>query len=278
MGLDLPDTLTPSKLTKFMSCPLAFRFSYIDRLPEPPSIHLVRGTLVHRALQLLLSTWRPDHRTVDRMRASLDQAWSDLEGRDIAALGLEHAASRSLRAEAARLMDKYLAIEDPVDVRPIGIELDLRTEIDGVVLRGIIDRLDRSDDGDLVVVDYKTGRAPRVDHARARLIGVHFYALLCEQVLGTMPREVRLMYLKDGVVIAESTSAQSMRGVRQRALAVWRAIERACEHDDFRPSPTPLCKTCAFRPYCPAWGGVIEQAIELRNDETARTLVAPVVG
>lgn len=262
MSFPLPSTLTPSKLTKFMSCPLSFRFSYIDKLPEPPSPHLVRGTLVHKALQLFLGTGDAGARTPEQARESLDQAWSALEAGDIASLELDAGASARFRVEADVLLDRYLTIEDPTEVRPIGIELDLRTQLEGIELRGIIDRLDRLPDGELVVIDYKTGRAPRPEHARARMIGVQFYAYLCEQVLGRVPREVRLLYLRDPVVVTESPSAQSMRGVRQRAIAVWQAIERACSREDFRPSPSALCKSCAFQSFCPAFGGSPDHARE----------------
>jgi putative RecB family exonuclease len=255
MSFALPSTLTPSKLTRFMSCPLAFRFSYIEQLPEPPSPHLVRGTLVHRALELLFDSSAHGARTAARAAEVLHLAWGELADGDIAGLGLSEEATVKFRAEAEDLITRYFTIEDPTGVHPIGVELDLRTELDGVVMRGIIDRLDRLPGGELVVVDYKTGRAPRAEHLRARLTGVHFYALLCERVLGRAPREVRLLYLRDPVVITESPSAQTMRGIHQRALAVWKAIERACELEDFRPSPSPLCKTCAFQPYCPAFGG-----------------------
>ncbi|MGH9047395.1 MAG: PD-(D/E)XK nuclease family protein, partial [Acidimicrobiales bacterium] len=50
MALALPRTLSPSKASAFTDCPLAFRYSIIDHLPEPPSPHAVKGTLVHAAL------------------------------------------------------------------------------------------------------------------------------------------------------------------------------------------------------------------------------------
>jgi len=266
MSFALPSTLSPSKLSKFMSCPLAFRFSYIERLPEPASPHLVRGTLVHKALQLLLSTWEPGERTRARALATLDAAWTLLEDGDIASLALDDAGKAALRAEAAALVERYFLIEDPTSVEPIGIELELRARAGDVELHGIIDRLDRRPNGDLVVIDYKTGRAPRPEHARARMVGVQFYAFLCEQVLGQLPKEIRLLYLRDPAVIIESPSAQSMRGLRQRAVAVWQAIERACVQEDFRPHPSPLCKGCAFRSYCPAFGGLPERARQLLEE------------
>ena len=148
-------------------------------------------------------------------------------------------------------MDRYLELEDPDAVRAIGLEMNLSTEIDGVTVRGIIDRLDELDDGSLAVVDYKTGRAPRHEQSRSRLSGVQMYALLCEAELGKRPSVVRLLYLRDRIVISAAPSDQAMRGTRQRALGVWSAIERACKEDDFRPNPSSLCRFCAFQGLLP---------------------------
>ena len=51
MALPLPTTLTPSKVGKFVSCPLAFRYSYIERIPEPTTTYQLRGTIIHTVLQ-----------------------------------------------------------------------------------------------------------------------------------------------------------------------------------------------------------------------------------
>ena len=53
MALPVPRSLSPSKVSSFKDCALAFRFAVIDRLPEPPSPPMVKGTLVHRALEIL---------------------------------------------------------------------------------------------------------------------------------------------------------------------------------------------------------------------------------
>lgn len=255
--LALPSTLTPSKISAFTSCPLAFRFSVLERLPEPPSLPAVRGTLVHRALQLLFTY--ADEGARDRARAerSLEQAFADLKSSDadLAALELTDEARSVLMRQAGVLLDRYFEIEDPNTVRPVGLELDMQVEVDGLMLRGIIDRLDVLPDGRFAVVDYKTGRAPRAEQAKSRLSGVQLYAFLCEEILGQRPAAVRLLYLRDRVVVSSEPSDMSMRGVRQRAGAVWKAIERACEHSDFRPSPSALCSWCAFQQYCPAFGG-----------------------
>ena len=41
----------------------------------------------------------------------------------------------------------------------------------------------------------------------------------------------------------------------RRTEAVWQAISRACETGDFRPGTGRLCPSCAFKAWCPAFGG-----------------------
>jgi putative RecB family exonuclease len=75
------------------------------------------------------------------------------------------------------------------------------------------------------------------------------------------------MYLGDQVVVVESPTDQSLRGLHLRANAVWGAIERACDSGDFRPSPSPLCKSCFYQDMCPAFGGTVETetALDVRE-------------
>jgi putative RecB family exonuclease len=255
-GYALPLTLTPSKISAFTSCPLAFRFSVIEHRPEPSSLPAVRGTLVHRALQLLFTYTEAGERSPSRAYAALEQAFGEIADSDeFAGLALDADGRTRLFKEATTLVDRYFELEDPNTVTPVGLEIDLSVAVDGMQLRGIIDRLDVLADGRFAVVDYKTGRAPRADQAKSRLSGVQMYALLCEQILGVRPAVVRLLYLRDRVVVSSEPTDLSMRGVRLRAGAVWKAIERACDTADFRPSPSGLCSWCGFQNICPAFGG-----------------------
>lgn len=256
MALVVPRSLSPSRVTSFTDCPLAFRLRAIDRLPEPPSPHAMKGTLVHLVLERLIWDHAPSERTREIASAELDRAWEELVADPtFAELGLAAEEAALFRKDAAELLDNYFVLEDPTQVRANGVELLLEADLDGLRLRGIIDRLDVTPSGRLVVVDYKTGMAPPVRYERAKLVGVHLYALLCEQALGEVPIEVRLMHLREPITITATPSLQTLRGQRQRTLAVWQAIERACEHEDFRPRPSPLCRYCAFQAFCPAFGG-----------------------
>lgn len=270
--LEIPSTLSPSKITAFTNCPLAFRFSVVERLPEPPTAAALKGTLVHRALELLFSDFPIGQRTKPAAHSSLGRAWEELRGcEEFEGLGLDSLAEVSFHADAGQLIERYFELEDPNSVHAVGLELDMCTELEGVTVRGIIDRLDELPDGSLAVVDYKTGRAPSVEQSKSRLGGVQMYALMCEAQLGRRPSVVRLIYLRDRVVISATPTDQAMRGTRQRALGVWSAIERACQGGDFRPNPSGLCRYCGFQGYCPAFGGDPARAcVELAQAHPAR--------
>jgi putative RecB family exonuclease len=263
VSLPLPKTLSPSKVSAFKDCALAFRFAAIDRLPEPPSPWTAKGTLVHRALERLFAHVPRGARTLDAALRELTLASPEVLGHpEYAGLLLDAAAEEELVADAAQLVRNYFELEDPNEVRTIGLELTLEARLGSTRLRGIIDRLDLGPDGELVVVDYKTGRAPGVAYEQQKLGGVHFYAYLCEQMLGQRPARVQLLHLREPVIIESVPTEQSTRGLAVRAAAVWAAVERACQFDDFRPKPGRLCDYCSFKEYCPAFGGDPSRARE----------------
>jgi putative RecB family exonuclease len=263
----LPYALSPSSISSFKECPLAFKFSYVDRLPEPPSVWTAKGTLVHLALQYLLD--RPaDDRTVDAALADLDRARVTLaHDPEFSALELDDEERAAFDRDAEALVRRYFDLEDPTTVHPIGLELRLEAQVSGVRIRGVIDRLDLVD-GELVVTDYKTGVVPSEYFEAKSLAGVHMYALLCEQNFGQRPHHVQLLYLSKPEAIIAEPSDQSSTGLSRRTVALWQAIEQACARDDFRPRPSRLCDFCTFRPYCPAHGGDPAEAALLRGPGT----------
>jgi putative RecB family exonuclease len=260
MALEPPTGLSPSRVSSFQDCALAFRFSAIDHLPEPSSLPAVRGTLVHAALERLFAL-EPAERTPERATTCLAEAHAALQD-DPEYLGLEldDEHDELLRMRSQELLDNYFRLEDPTQITPIGIELRLAAPLGDLELRGIIDRLELDADGGLVVTDYKTGAAPRQQYEQGRLGGVHFYSFLCEELFGVRPSKVQLLYLGDPVAIVAEPSDQASRGLRRKLTAIWSAIERSCEREDFRPRPSKLCDWCAFQIHCPAFGGDPETA------------------
>ena len=256
----VPSSLSPSRVSSFTSCPMQFRFSSVQRLPEPPGVAATRGSVVHRALELLFELPNDD-RTPDALASTLDRALEEYStDPDYVGLRLDDAGVATFRKDCDKLIEKYFEMEDPTAIRDIGLEVRMAATVGSLELRGIIDRLELDADGELIVTDYKTGRAPSGRYEQKSLAGVHFYSFLCEAVLGRRPAKIRLMYLSNGETIETIPSAQSVRFIDTRTNAVWKAVERACITGDFRPNPSKLCDWCSFKAWCPAFGGDPELA------------------
>ncbi len=262
----IPTSLSPSRVSSFTTCPMQFRFSSIEKLPEAPGVATTRGTIVHRALELLFVRPAAD-RTPDALDHDLSTALDEYrEHPDYAGLRLDDDAAGAFDRDCRDLISRYFAMEDPTSVREIGIELRMEAQVGSLTLRGIIDRLELDPDGELVVTDYKTGRAPSGNWEQKSLAGVHFYSFLCEAVFGRRPSKIRLMYLKSGETIETVPSEQSVRFITTRTTAVWSAVERACTTGDFRPRRSKLCDYCSFQRWCPAFdGNPDDAAIEARQ-------------
>jgi putative RecB family exonuclease len=144
-------------------------------------------------------------------------------------------------------------LEDPAGINHIGTELQLESTKLGMLTRGIIDRLDTDGQGNLTVVDYKSGKAPGKNYEQDKLSGVNFYAMLCDHTFGVLPTKVRLLYLDSPLEISTTPSVQKVRGVQKQIQAMWKTIVKSCETDNFRPKTSFMCNFCSYKPICPAW-------------------------
>ena len=261
--VDLPvaivGSLSPSRAADFKTCPLLYRFRCIDRLPEAPSRAATRGTLVHAVLEELFDLPAPE-RTLDAARSMVPAAWARVlaEAPEAASLFAEDTDGSDLAewlSSAGDLLGNYFALEDPRRLEPAAREERVEVVVDGLRLRGYVDRLDVSPAGDLRVVDYKTGTTPREAFEGKALFQMKFYALVLWRTRGVVPRQLRLMYLADTDTLSYSPDADELVRFERTLKAIWAAIERATESGDFRPSPSRLCDWCDHQALCPAFGG-----------------------
>ena len=250
-------TLSPSRAADFKTCPLLYRFRTVDRLPERPSTDQVRGTLVHAVLESLFDLPAAD-RTPDRAAQLVAPQWQRLlaEQEELTDLLDGEPAAEDFLTSARQLLGGYFAVEDPRRLEPAERESFVQAEVDGrLVIRGYIDRLDVSPAGELRVVDYKTGGAPREAFEARALFQLKFYALVLWRTRGVVPRVLRLLYLRDAEVCDFAPDAEDLVRFERTLLALWQAIERATAERDFRPKPSRLCGWCSHQALCPAFGG-----------------------
>src|SRR6478735_5905591 len=186
--------LSPSRASDFKQCPLLYRFRAVDKLPSPPSPAAARGTLVHAVLERLFDLPATD-RTPAAAQALLGPQWEALvEAEPALAAMLEDGdlSQDSWFSDAQSLIETWFTLEDPTRLEPAERELYVETDVDGLVLRGYVDRLDVAPDGAMRVVDYKTGRSPSELFEGKALFQMKFYALVLWRLHGEIPRQLQL--------------------------------------------------------------------------------------
>jgi putative RecB family exonuclease len=255
-GAALP-SLSPSRAADFKTCPLLFRFRTIDRLPERPSVDAARGTLLHSVLERLFDLPAVD-RTPQAAGHLVAPEWARMreEWAELQEMFTDGLTEEEFVAGASGLLDGYFAVEDPRRLEPAERESMIEARLgDEILLRGIIDRLDVAPTGEVRVVDYKTGGAPREAFEARALFQLKFYALVIWRTRGVVPRVLRLLYLRDAEICDYAPDEEELVRFERTLMALWRAIERATAERDFRPRPSRLCGWCSHQALCPAFGG-----------------------
>jgi len=243
---------TPTRLSSWLDCPRRYRFGYLDR-PAPPKgppwAHNSLGASVHNALA---GWWRlpVQQRTVPAAGSLLIRGWIGE--------GYSDAAQSARQRERAReMVERYVSGLDPAD-EPVGVERTVATRTDQIAVSGRIDRLDARD-GELVVVDYKTGRhALTVDDARSSL-ALALYALAAARSLHRPCTRVELHHLPTGEVLAWDHTDESLSRQLRRAEVIAGECAEADESardgragdEVFPPRPGSRCGWCDYRRHCP---------------------------
>ncbi|HEY0775881.1 MAG TPA: PD-(D/E)XK nuclease family protein [Nocardioidaceae bacterium] len=257
-GVDVVGSLSPSRASDFMTCPLLYRFRTVDRLPEPSSPDAVRGTVVHKVLEDLFDLPAP-HRTPDQAGELLQPAWEAVLEADPAIaemFGPEGPEIGSWLSSCRESLERYFALEDPTRLEPAERELYVETLLDSkLLLRGFVDRIDVAPTGEIRVVDYKTGKAPHPAFEAKALFQMRFYALVLWRTRGVVPAMLQLIYLGSGELLRYSPDEADLRATERKVEALWKAIDLAQQTGDWRPRRSALCGWCAHQALCPEFGG-----------------------
>ncbi|TIC86673.1 Dna2/Cas4 domain-containing protein [Nocardioides sp. GY 10127] len=258
-GVEVLGSLSPSRASDFLTCPLLYRFRTVDRLPEPSSPAQVRGTVVHKVLESLFDLPALE-RTPARAEALLEPSWEQLCAGDPALPDvLEADGGRDAvtwLASCRQYLHRWFDLEDPTRLEPAERESYVEAVLDSrLLLRGFVDRLDVAPDGRIRVVDYKTGRAPGPGFEAKALFQMKFYALVIWRARGVIPALLQLVYLGNGEIVRYEPDERDLLATERKVEAIWRAIEQAAASGDWQARPSRLCGWCSHQSLCPEFGG-----------------------
>jgi len=247
----LPRSLSPSRLADFQSCPRRFQHASIDRIPQPATYATVKGNFVHSILEHLFSLPARE-RTIDAARGFIPLAREE-ELTEQAKVDIDFSpeVEATLLSETETILVRYFAMEDPTRVTSEGVELNIEVTVDEVPLRGILDRLDREEDGSLTIVDYKTGGLPNRDFDAQTFANTELYAALTVAARGETPVRIRLYYVAHGQVIERTVSDVVIAARREAAVKAWRRINDYYTQGEFPATPSrSSCRFCAYKEIC----------------------------
>jgi putative RecB family exonuclease len=245
-------------VSTWQQCPLKFKYSRIDKLPDPPTDATVLGNFVHDVLEALLGLSGPQ-RTLSTARALMRNLWQDeYEAKAENVLAVTTPESRmataihEFRWKAWWCVENYFTMENPTAVQFDGLEDYVEGTIGQVPMRGYIDRWHREDTG-IVIGDYKTGKTPRPQWRGDKFQQLAIYALLLGEIHQAPVARMELLYLKDGVRLSQPVEQPALAAVAESVDTVHKELLTACKTGEFPAQKSRLCDWCAYKTFCPAW-------------------------
>lgn len=164
---DLPDWLSPSAFKSYISCPFRFYLEYVLKLEmfDEARRELAPadfGSLLHAAFEFFGGSefsGATEAEDVERaLLAGLKSVFSErYGGRNCASLLFQRESAAELLSAAASAQALHAAQGWRIEQ----VEADFETEIDGYPVKMRIDRIDRNENGDLMIIDYKTKASVR---------------------------------------------------------------------------------------------------------------------
>lgn len=276
---DRPRHLSPSSAGLYEQCPRKWRFRYVDRLPDPPGVPALVGTFAHLVLEHLLQL-PSGERSRDQARELARELWPHFETEtDYVALSLDDDASRGFRWKAWQAVEGLWTLEDPDETIVHATEQEVQVAIGDVPFRGIIDRVDVVRE-QLVVTDYKSGKAPADRFRQRPLKQVMFYAAAIAELTGVAPLGARLHYLGQRTLSIKVTD-HNLGTARSDLARTWQSLTADADADQFATTTGPLCAWCPFLGACEdGQHEVIERHREgrVRQDAPGVALVTAAAG
>ncbi|MEO8814169.1 MAG: PD-(D/E)XK nuclease family protein, partial [Mycobacterium sp.] len=245
-----PVTLSPSSLETLTACPLRWLMERHGG-SDGRDLRSTVGSVLHALIA------QPG-KSQTELLAELDRVWSQLP------FASQWYSANELERHRA-MLEAFSQWRDQTrdQLTEVGVEVAFDGAVDGVRVRGRIDRLERDAAGRLMVVDVKTGKTPVSKDDAQRHAQLATYQLAVEAglvgdevqgVQGDEPGGGLLVYL--GKPAATGPTERHQDPMTPATGDVWREeIARAAAATAGPVFPARVndgCRHCLIRPFCPA--------------------------
>jgi DNA helicase-2/ATP-dependent DNA helicase PcrA len=237
---EAPSKISYSQIDNYLACPLRYKFSYILNVPTPPSSALNFGNTIHNVLKVF-HTQKMFGRepSFNDLLKTYEKEWIPL--------GYDNEEHRKKRFDSGKkLLEEYYQTNKDVDVQHLGIEKEFILDIDGIKLKGKIDRIDKLPDGSVEIIDYKTGNSKtqkEVDND----VQMTIYKMAAEEALNIKPDALSFYYLETGEKISTNRTQKQVDAQKQ----IIKDVVKGIKEKNFKPNPGQSCRFCPYREICP---------------------------
>lgn len=147
-------TFSPSSIQSILKCGVSFYFNYIVRVPSSPSEYLSYGNAMHACMRYLVDQYRDENKWVslDEWKYYFDFQMNRMKG------SFTEKQYESRLEQGRSILNSLIKIkkEEYAEYDNTKTEYSIQTEVEGVLLKGNIDKLIISGNR-AIVADYKTG-------------------------------------------------------------------------------------------------------------------------
>ncbi len=253
-----------SALNSYQICPLKYKFQYIDKIRTIKSKEAVFGTLIHSTLNFI--------HTPAILAPSMEQAldhFSKNWNEDVFTDELEERAAFSQGVEIIR---RYYNDNDIAKINIVALESSFQIKLGDHVVNGIVDRIDRTEDG-YEIIDYKTAKKmpsqEKVDNDVQLTIYLQaFLDRYPEERKNLDKLKVSLYFVKHGAKLTSTRTEEDLKNIENKFLEVIEKIEE----NEFEPVINPLCDWCDFQNKCPMWRHKFKEERKIDTDEVNKAI------
>ncbi len=254
--LKAPEHLSPSSISLFRRCPQKFKLSYIDKIKEPPTWHAMLGSFVHEVLEYLYQE-DPKNRTQETVKKIATDRWSNHGWAEkVNELTEKIDTITGFKRNAFGAMINLWELEDPTTTTLEGQEVEVLTEVSGVVMKGYIDRIAFDVNGNVVISDYKTGKVPDSKYVAEdeKWFQLLAYALMLREVEQKTASTLELYYLSKKIKHSFVVTQEHLENTKQIIVTTRASVDESCDSGQFKCNVTKLCDWCHFKKIniCPA--------------------------
>ncbi len=240
-------TLSPTRLTTYLACPMKYRWTYVDdrgRWYLRSKSYYSFGTTLHGVLQRFHDSGDIGVTTTAEAAAALEESWID------AGYSSQEEMTQAL-AEGKEILAGYIEQHQgqPVTAETLWVEKSLRMDMGPFVLMGRLDRVDEHEDGTLEVIDYKSGREAVSEDEVKNDLAMAIYQLLVRDKFPERPVCASIIALRSGAKATATLSDEEAEELKRDLLVLGEEIfNRDWEY--IEPNAKLLCVKCDFLPLC----------------------------